>query len=413
MPLRPILQAVRNPNSAYLSGAASEMGDPLEQAAYLRGRMKAQEFIQKKQTTEVNQNRLLANQDENERRNAARETMAEQRFTQTQKTDAAREMMAEQRFTQSQKTDAARMAQQDEIQAQNLAHQQFLEKFNMQKALTDQEHFNTTEARHTANDKKEADLKQAEVDRKLAKQRTAGLVRQAVINSGIPITKDEGLGIENLIQTAEDPTAAIQSVNEFLKEKAAYSKAEKKQQEYDKAMSQMDMSKTGKFIWDTAKGESMFHLLDPIVYVNANKDPTGPVQLMRIKSSLAKQNGYQIVTASEGLIKANDNPIPRPELSEAPSLGSGLFSGDPSPVVPQSGTGPMASAAAAVPPPYDPMPANTPGDRRRDAAAVAPVAAPAGTSPMAQPSVVLRDKKTGRLASFDPETKKFIAWVSL
>ena len=338
----------RAPAADSISGVASQYGDPLEQAAYLRGRMKAQEFIQQKQVSETNQNRLLANQDENERRNAAREVMAEKRFT------------------QAQKTDAARMAQQDEIQAQNLAHQQFLEKFNMQKALTDQENFNTTEARYTAQDKEKSDLKQAEADKKLAKQRTAGLVRKAVMDAGIPITKDEGLGIENLIQTAEDPNAVLQSVHDFLKEKAAYSKAEKQQQEYDKAMSQMDMSKTGKFIWDAAKGEGMFHPLDPIVYVNTNKDPKGPVQLMRIKSSLAKQNGYQIITASEGLIKANDIPIPRPELGEAPSLGSGLFSGDSRPVVPQSGTGgPMAPPAVTQ--------------------SLAPVATPAAATPAAAP----------------------------
>ena len=182
-----------------------------------------------------------------------------------------------------------------------------------------------------------------------------------------------------------------------------------------------------------------------------------------------------------------------PDVPNEPDFG-GLLASEAAPVVPQSGT--------------DPMPAFTPGDRRRDAAAAAvvPVAAPAGTSPMAQPSVpdpvvppavaapaatpvvdespmadnakleraavaagaipsekipeggvtlkyneargrrywvdsggkfvdwadprrdardgkrapgidqppvVLRDKKTGKLASFDPETKKFIAWVSL
>lgn len=331
MPLRPILQAVRNPNSPSLSGSASELGDPLEQAAYLRGRIKAQEFLQQKQVSEANQNRLLAAQDENERRNAAREAMAEQRFT------------------QAQKTDAARMAQQDEIQAQNLAHQQFLEKFNMQKALTDQERFNTTEARaQAAADaavKKEAD-KQAAAE---LKAEAEAAVTSAIGDMKVPDRVFKGL-VSTYIAT---PPEARATFDENFKGLREHAKAMKKYEALKTSLdTTVNVAKKGE--WSTP-GSTGWHPFDTAVNVVKGYTPDGMAIIATVRQSEADANKWPEVTKGyDGQWRIGDKPVepPAEPTMPTPKFG-GLMSSDTMPKVPDLGTTRSMTpppAAAPVPP---------------------------------------------------------------
>ena len=326
MLLRPILQAVRNPNSPSLSGSASELGDPLEQAAYLRGRMKAQEYLQKNQVSEANQNRLLAAQDENERRNAAREAMAEQRFG------------------QAQKMDAERMARQDEIQAQNLAHQQFLEKFNMQKALTDQERFNTTEARaQAAADaaaKKEAD-KQAAAE---LKAEAEAAVTSAIGDTKVPDRVFKGL-VSTYIATHPEARATFDESFKGLREHA------KAMTKYEALKTSLDTSvnvgKKGE--WFTP-GSDWPHPFDTAVNVVKGYTPDGMAIIATVRQSEAKANKWPEVTKGyDGQWMIGDKPVepPAEPTMPTPKFG-GLISSDTMPKVP-AGTSPMAPPPAAAP----------------------------------------------------------------
>jgi hypothetical protein len=281
--------------------------------------MKAQEYLQKNQVSETNQNRLLAAQDENERRNAAREAMAEQRFT------------------QAQKTDAARMMQQDEIQAQNLAHQQFLEKFNMQKEANDE-----AQARLKA----EADAKkEARAIEDATKKETAAEARRIASGKiGMALAGFKGLLSDQQARsvadayiegTPEEQAGIVRYLGDLGKHKTAKS-------QYDKmveALSIVDQSE--------ASPEGWFRAGD--VWVDKDSGP-GVIPSL-VSTKIAKKNpAWKIIsTDTSGQRLIGDVPVVEPE--EPKLTFGGLISSDTMPKVPNPGTSPMVPPPAAAPVP--------------------------------------------------------------
>jgi len=326
MSLRPIIQAVRNPNSASLSGAASEMGDPLEQAAYLRGRMKAQEFIQQKQVSEANQNRLLANQDENERRNAARESMAEQRFTQAQK-DAA-----------------ARAAFQEDQQARILAHQQWLERFQTEGAAKSEGWKRQGAEAEAAKLAKAEEIRIAKEQRDEQAKAALGEVTGAMLAAGLDVDGPTAKGLTYAYARANPEQRT--GILKHIEDTAAYNEQKTKDETASQALAGVDFSKTKPEGW----------IRDAVVYVD--KDPgEGITPSLVKKSELSKNPGWREITTDVGggyLIGGKPAVVNLPK----PKWG-GLLASEAAPVVPQ--TSPM------VPPAVVP--------------AAAPVAAPAAATP--------------------------------
>jgi len=259
----------RAPSADAISGVASQYGDPLEQAAYLRGRMKAQEFLQQKQTTEANQNRLLAAQDENERRNAAREAMAEQRFAQAQK-DAA-----------------ARASFQEDQQARILDQQQWERKFNMEKATAAEERYRKEDETAAAKLAKAEEIRIAKEQRDEQEKAAFGEVSGLMLSAGMDVENPMMKGLA--YSYARSNPQQRSGILKYIEDTAAYNEQNKKEESASQALAGVDFSKTRPEGW----------IRDAVVYVD--KDPgEGITPSLVKKSELLKNPAWKEITTDAG-----------------------------------------------------------------------------------------------------------------
>ena len=307
----------RAPASDSISGVASQYGDPLEQAAYLRGRMKAQEFIQKRQDVETTQSRLMATQDEAERRNAAREELAQNRFE------------------QAQKEAAARAAFQEDQQARILDQQQWERKFNMQKETAAEER---ARLKAEADAKKEIDKQAADAAKltrdeqeKSAFGEVSGLLLSAGMDVENPVVK--GLSYSYVRANPEQRRGILK----YIQETADYNAQKKKDAAASEVLAAIDFTKVGNEWRDKNK----------TVWVD--KDPgEGITPAIVPKSSLDKNPSWKEISsdASRGYMIGG-----KPAMANLPPpKWGGLIDSETNPAVPNSGTpSPMAPPPAAAP----------------------------------------------------------------
>jgi hypothetical protein len=302
----------RAPAADAISGVASQYGDPLEQAAYLRGRMRAQEFLQQKQITEANQNRLLAAQEESERRNAAREAMAEQRFTQAQK-DAA-----------------ARASFQEDQQARILDQQQWERKFNMEKATAAEERYRKEAEAEAAKLAKAEEIRIAKEQRDEQEKASIGEVTGAMLGAGMDVDSQTAKYLAYSYARANPEQRS--GILKYIQDTAAYNEQKKKDETALRELAGVDFSKT--------RPEGLVR--DAVVYVD--KDPSeGITPSLVKKSELLKNQAWKEITTDAGggyLIGG------KPAVANLPQpKWGGLGAAEAAPVVPQ--TSPMAPPAVA------------------------------------------------------------------